>query len=89
MAAKTIHQYQLRMQAGAQPLDVPLGATVVHVASLGGVIGLWAAGDPDAITQGRTFRIYGNDEEIADGDEYLGSTQGQGRSFHVFVEPVA
>lgn len=86
---KTIQQFQLKPGMTFLPLDIPDGATFLRVGPLGGVIGLWLSVDTTAPTTSRTFRIYGNDEEIPATDEYLGTVPWGAAAKHVFVEPVA
>lgn len=55
-------------------LDLPVGFSVVFVGSQErGMVHLWIESDSDLRTLTHTFVLYESNEEISDGDSYVGS----------------
>lgn len=69
-------------------VEMPVGATIIYVASQRDQICVWAQIDPSAVKETVEFAIFGTGHEIYDSEnlEYLGSVQiHQGEFiFHVY-----
>lgn len=67
------------------PIEMPLGAKVLHVDTQAGAVCLWALVDVSAPKETRHFCIRGTGHPIGDeGDNYHGSTQQGPFVWHVF-----
>ena len=70
-------------------LELPAGATVLHVAHQGGVdleLYIWVLHDPMKPKTKRTFSVHGTGEAIAaaKASDYVGTVHHQGYVWHVF-----
>ena len=84
---KTIWKYTLKEQNVT--LELPIGATILHVASQRDQICFWAMVEDSNPLQKRTFCFYGTGWKIySDPGKYLGSAllYNGGEVYHVFEE---
>ena len=59
-----VWKFPLRLTSGPQKVEMPVGATVIHVHAQDDRPVMWATVIPDAPTQSRTFHV------VATGEEY-------------------
>ncbi len=85
----TIYKYQLGV-VDSQTVSMPTNAQILTVQVQNGIPCIWAAVDPDAQTQIRTFHTYGTGHAVNTSVElfYIGTYQlhGGGLVFHVWEE---
>lgn len=83
---KKIYKYTLEV-SDMQRLVLPVGAEILTVQMVGGFICLYARCDPDALTEGRLFAMYGTGHSMTfHNHKYIGTVQLHGGQivFHVF-----
>jgi hypothetical protein len=67
------------------PLELPVGAEVVHVDTQGGQPCIWALVDPEAPKEKQHFRIHGTGHPIDDPEfQYVASFQQSRFVWHLF-----
>jgi len=83
---KTIWKYELD-RAGATVLQMPAGATIIHVALQGTFICLWAIVDPRLPKEPRCISVYGTGNPLdQEARNHLGTVQEGPFVWHVFGE---
>ena len=82
-----IWKFPLRFEHD-QRIDMPAGATVLHVAMQGELLCVWAQVDTGAYLEARRFDIFGTGHEIAPPDagkrQYVGTVHAGVYVWHVF-----
>lgn len=88
--ARTIWKFPLRVN-DVQDIEMPRGATILHVNLQYNTICLWALVDPDATRERRLIAICGTGHSAPDDGRYIGSVMMMGGDlvFHVFERPEA
>jgi len=83
----TIYKYDFEV-ADTVRSRMPVGAQVLCVQMQRGIPCIWALVDPKAITEERTFRVYGTGQQIEKDSvgRYIGTFQMRGGDlvFHLF-----
>ena len=84
-----IFKYLIQRGTDEANIDIPEASRIIHVATQGDEICLWAIVNEKAPAVERTFRIYGTGQELPDltfGNEYLGTVHypDEGLVWHIF-----
>lgn len=85
--ARRIFKYQLPTSLGGR-LQIPSGATIVHVALQNKVPCLWAIVQDDALVEVRFFMIFGTGHALPTDVEYVGTFQDSPFVWHLFERSV-
>jgi len=88
MENRTVWKFPLRV-SDVQPVTMPAGARILHVAEQFGDLCLWALVDPDAPKETRVIAICGTGHPAPDDGRHIGSVMLHGSAlvFHVFEAP--
>ena len=73
---RQIWKYIVYVTAPPQPLQMPVGARILHVDSqrpTGDAVTFWAEVDPQAERETRTFMVFPTGFDIDEGVEYVGT----------------
>jgi hypothetical protein len=72
---RSVWKYDVPLAGVVMSFTMPVGAAVVHVGTQReGFVTFWAEVRPSNPTVLRGFRIVGTGHQVADGDEYVGTT---------------
>jgi len=81
---QTVWKYSLALVDGPQPLVMPEGAQLLHVAAQENGPNIWVLCDPDAPRVTRKFVVAGTGHTLPGNTNYIGSCQERIFVWHVF-----
>lgn len=86
--ARVVHKFAVSFLGDLGPVQMPVGAEVLHADCQGNQVFVWALVDPDAEMETRRFGVFGTGHPVPEDARHIGTCieRNWGLVWHVFEE---